>query len=101
MEGMRRWHAPLGNPSEKMPALPKNIVSLRPIKVAHFELLVMENTPTYTEAYNELQSIVKKMENADISVDELTKNIERALQLIRICKEKLGKTEEEVNKMMS
>ena len=62
---------------------------------------LMENNLTYTEAYNELQSIVKKMENADISVDELTKNIERALQLIRICKEKLGKTEEEVNKIMS
>ena len=51
----------------------------------------MEKQPTYTEAYNELQSIVKKMENADISVDELTKNIERALQLIRICKEKLDR----------
>ncbi len=64
-------------------------------------MILMENNLTYTEAYNELQSIVKKMENADISVDELTKNIERALQLIRICKEKLGKTEEEVNKIMS
>ena len=42
-------------------------------------MILMENNPTYTEAYNELQSIVKKMENADISVDELTKNIERAL----------------------
>lgn len=64
-------------------------------------MILMEKQPTYTEAYNELQSIVKKMENADISVDELTQNIERALQLIRICKEKLGKTEEEVNKIMS
>ena len=50
--------------------------------------------PTYTEAYDELQEIVRKMENADISVDELTKNIERASFLIQICKEKLGKTEE-------
>ncbi|MCQ2262918.1 MAG: exodeoxyribonuclease VII small subunit [Bacteroidales bacterium] len=57
--------------------------------------------PTYTEAYDELQEIVRKMENADISVDELTKNIERASFLIQICKEKLGKTEEEVNKIIA
>lgn len=36
MEGMRGGYAPFGNPSEKLPALPKKIVSLRPIKVAHF-----------------------------------------------------------------
>lgn len=55
---------------------------------------------TYTKAFEELQEIVKKMENADISVDELTKNIERASMLIRVCKEKLSKTEEEVNKII-
>lgn len=55
---------------------------------------------SYTEAYNELQEIVRKMENADVSVDELTKNIERATQLIKICKDKLTKTEAEVNKIM-
>jgi len=57
--------------------------------------------PTYTEAYNELQEIVKKMEKADVSVDELTQNIERASLLIKICKEKLCKTEEEVNKIIA
>ncbi len=55
---------------------------------------------TYTEAFEELQEIVSKMENADITVDELTKNIERASQLIKICKDVLGKTEEEVNKII-
>ena len=59
-----------------------------------------ESKLTYTEAFEELQEIVKKMENADISVDELTKNIERASELINICKEKLSKTEAEVNKII-
>ena len=59
-----------------------------------------EKKLTYTEAFEELQEIVKKMENADISVDELTQNIERASQLIKICKEVLGKTETEVNKII-
>ncbi|MCK9338520.1 MAG: exodeoxyribonuclease VII small subunit [Bacteroidales bacterium] len=61
--------------------------------------MVKEN-PNYTEAFQELQTIVQKMEDANISVDELTQNIERATFLINICKNKLTKTEEEVNKII-
>ena len=39
------------------------------------------------------------MEHADISVDDLAEKIERAGVLIKICKEKLTKTEEEINKI--
>lgn len=59
-----------------------------------------EKKITYTEAFSELQEIVKKMENADISVDELTQNIERASFLIQVCRDKLTKTETEVNKII-
>lgn len=59
-----------------------------------------QSLPTYSEAYRELQEIVQKMENADISVDELSKKIERASQLIQICKDKLTKTEEEINQLI-
>lgn len=59
-----------------------------------------EEKITYTQAFEELQSIVKKMENAEISVDELSEIIKRASKLITICKDKLTKTEEEVNKII-
>ena len=55
---------------------------------------------TYTEAFEQLQEIVSKMENADISVDELSDNIKKATQLIKICKDKLTKAEEEVQKLL-
>lgn len=55
---------------------------------------------SYNQAFEELQSIVKKMENAEISVDELAEIIKRASCLISICKDKLTKTEEEVNKII-
>lgn len=61
----------------------------------------MKENITYTEAFAQLQEIVKKMENANISVDDLSDNIKTATQLIKICKDKLTKTEEEVNKTMS
>lgn len=61
---------------------------------------IMEQPKTYTDAFEELQTIVKKMENAEISVDELSVMIQRATFLITICKDKLTKTEEEVSKLL-
>ncbi|MDR2979112.1 MAG: exodeoxyribonuclease VII small subunit [Bacteroidales bacterium] len=55
---------------------------------------------TYTEAFEELQKIVKKMENADISVDDLSEKIKRASFLIKLCKNKLTKTEAEIKGMV-
>ena len=60
-----------------------------------------KSTLTYTEAYKELQEIVKQMESATISVDELSDKIKRASMLIKICKDKLSLTEEEINKIIN
>jgi exodeoxyribonuclease VII small subunit len=54
----------------------------------------------YTEAYEELQSIVNDMEDSKISVDELDSKIKRASELLKICKDKLFKTEENVQKIL-
>jgi Exonuclease VII small subunit. len=61
----------------------------------------MKENLTYTEAFEQLQQIVKQMENADISVDDLAENIKTATKLIKVCKDKLTKTEEEINKTIS
>ncbi len=54
----------------------------------------------YTEAFDELQQIVREMENADITVDELSEKIKRCTMLIKLCKDKLTKTEAEISKIM-
>ena len=54
----------------------------------------------YTEAFEELQSIVNDMEDSRISVDELDSKIRRASELLKICKDKLFKTEENVQKIL-
>jgi exodeoxyribonuclease VII small subunit len=51
----------------------------------------------YTTAFNELQQLVSEMENGEISVDELALKVKRAAELIKICKNKLTTTEEDVN----
>ncbi|MCL2416374.1 MAG: exodeoxyribonuclease VII small subunit [Bacteroidales bacterium] len=55
---------------------------------------------TYTEAYAELQALVRLLENAEISVDELSEKIKTATELIKICEEKLTATEIEVGKVI-
>ena len=61
----------------------------------------MKEELTYTEAFEQLQTIVTQMENVDISVDDLSENIKKASKLIKICRDKLTKTEEEVNKTIA
>lgn len=57
----------------------------------------MANEMKYTEAFEELQQIVRDMEDGEITVDELSIKVKRAAELIKICKNKLTSTEEDVN----
>ncbi len=54
----------------------------------------------YEAAFSELQLIVKEIENGTISVDELSKRVKRAAELIKICREKLENTEKEVGELL-
>lgn len=54
----------------------------------------------YTDAFEELQQIVQEIEEGEITVDELALKVKRAAQLIKICKNKLTTTEEDVNEIL-
>jgi exodeoxyribonuclease VII small subunit len=60
----------------------------------------MSDTMKYTEAFEELQRIVSEIETGQISVDELSQKVKRATYLIRICKQKLMSTEEDVTQIL-
>lgn len=60
----------------------------------------MNENPNYAQAFEELQQIVSEIEEGEISVDELSEKVKRAALLIRICKEKLSATEEDVSKIL-
>lgn len=59
-----------------------------------------EGTNSYSEAMEELERIVREIEDADISVDELSKKVKRASVLIRYCRSKLHSTESEVEEIL-
>ncbi len=60
----------------------------------------MKEQVSYTEAFEELQTIVLEIEEGEISVDELSEKVKRASTLIKICKNKLNSTEEDVSKIL-
>lgn len=60
----------------------------------------MSEQINYSDAFQELQTIVSEIEQGEISVDELSQKVKRASQLIKICKLKLTTTEEDVNKIL-
>ena len=50
----------------------------------------------YEEVLAQLETIVRKMENNDYTIDELTEQLKTAQQLIKLCRDKLTKTEAEL-----
>lgn len=55
----------------------------------------------YEEAVAQLEEIVDKMENDELDIDQLSEQLKRAKQLVKLCKDKLTKTDEEIKKLLS
>ena len=61
----------------------------------------MNDNPKYEEALAQLDTIVRKMESNEYDIDELAAKLKTAQRLIKFCKDKLTKTEEELQKIQA
>ena len=55
---------------------------------------------TYAEGTEELETILAEIESGDTDIDVLSEKVERAADLIKLCREKLTKTELRVNRVV-
>ena len=55
----------------------------------------------YEEAVAQLEEIVDKMENDELDIDQLSEQLKRDKELVKLCKDKLTKTDEEIKKLLS
>ena len=55
---------------------------------------------SYKEAVEKLRRIVSEIEQGDLDVDLLSDKVKEATRLIKLCKEKLYKADEEVKKVL-
>ena len=55
---------------------------------------------TYAASMKELEEILQKIQSPDCDIDKLSAYTSRALELLKFCKEKLTKTDEEIKKSL-
>ncbi len=55
---------------------------------------------TYSEAMKRLETIVSQIENGELDIDELGNQLKEAQKLIKFCRDKLYKADEEIKKML-
>ena len=55
---------------------------------------------TYSQAVGELEQIIAKMQSPECDIDRLAEFTSRALKLLKICKEKLLRTDEELKRCL-
>lgn len=54
----------------------------------------------YEEAMKQLEEIVRKMEDNELNIDEMGEQLKQAQRLIKLCKDRLTKTDEEIKKIL-
>lgn len=59
----------------------------------------MENM-NYTQAVTRLEEIMNVVQSGKLDVDELSGLLKEAAELVKFCREKLYKVDEEVNKLL-
>lgn len=50
----------------------------------------------YEEALKQLESLLVKVENEDIPIDQLTKMVDESMELLKLCKAKLKGAEDKI-----
>lgn len=55
---------------------------------------------SYSEAMAEIEEILEKIENEELDVDELAEKVKRVSTLLKTCKDKLTKTNEQVEQIL-
>ena len=55
---------------------------------------------SYTDAIGEVEQILARFNDEQMDIDEMGKQVKRAAELIRLCKERLHKVENEVSDIL-
>jgi exodeoxyribonuclease VII small subunit len=62
--------------------------------------MTVKKAITYTEAMAEVEEILEQIENEELDVDDLAEKVKRVSVLLKTCKDKLLKTNEQVDQIL-
>ena len=60
----------------------------------------MPKEQKYEAAMRQLEDVAAKMENGELDIDSLSEQLKTAQKLIKQCKDKLTKTDEDIRKIL-
>ena len=55
---------------------------------------------SYSDAVAEIEAILEKIEEGSLDVDALTEKVSRVTDLLKICRDRLHKTEAQIDKIL-
>jgi exodeoxyribonuclease VII small subunit len=61
--------------------------------------MMSEKKFSYNEAMQEVEKILASLEKDNPDVDEMSRNVKRAVELLQQCRQKLYQTDEEIKKV--
>ena len=56
---------------------------------------------SYDDAVKEIEATLDKIEAGDLGVDELAEKVGRVTELLKLCRDRLYKTEENIDKILN
>jgi len=56
---------------------------------------------SYDDAVKEIEATLDKIEAGDMGVDELAEKVGRVTELLKLCRDRLYKTEENIDKILN
>ena len=59
-----------------------------------------DETPKYGDVIEELEEILEEIEAEDVDLDDLADKVERASDLVELCRDKLDRTEVQVQSII-
>ncbi|WP_455091791.1 exodeoxyribonuclease VII small subunit [Prevotella jejuni] len=54
----------------------------------------------YEEAVRQLEKIVDKMESGELDIDSMAAQLKKAQELVKLCKDKLKRTDADIQKLL-
>lgn len=55
---------------------------------------------SYDQAVEEIETILRKIEGGEMGVDELAEKVGRVTELLKTCRDRLFRTEEQIQKIL-
>ncbi len=70
------------------------------VKQKKYPEKMTKSKTSYNEAIEEIESILQKIEEGELGVDELTAKVARVTELLKMCRDRLHKTEAQIDKIL-